>query len=371
MAQAAGRMYEALQQASSVLPPKPPDPTPWQMIKNGVTDAATAIGAFASKLAGITWDAISSVGVTAWNALTGAIEGAASAVANFFSNLAAGAWDKVKALLGISGGAPATGGGAPGKARGGLLGGRGTGTSDSNLAWVSRGEYITPARVVRQPGVLAFLEALRRSGRIPGFAQGGTVGGASVDFTRVQSMEQIAQAINSLAQSIADGFNVVAKEQTLTQGISTILEVINGLAQQQGELVKLFNDLMQYAKANAKKAASDVIAAPPNARGGLLGGRGTGTSDSNLAWVSRGEHIMPARAVRQPGVLAFLEALRRSGGDLRRVLDGMGRFALGGMVTRCDSGLCQRWAGRRHEQRHHSVSRPAGDRRPARIVRRG
>jgi hypothetical protein len=70
------------------------------------------------------------------------------------------------------------------------------------------------------------------------------------------------------------------------------------------------------------------------ARGGLLGGRGTGTSDSNLAWVSRGEHIMPARAVAQPGVLALLEALRRSGGNLSRVLDGMGRFALGGLVPR-------------------------------------
>jgi hypothetical protein len=65
----------------------------------------------------------------------------------------------------------------------------------------------------------------------------------------------------------------------------------------------------------------------------LLGGRGTGTSDSNLAWLSRGEHIMPARAVRQPGVLAFLEALRLSGGNLRDVLDGMGRFALGGLVA--------------------------------------
>jgi len=69
-----------------------------------------------------------------------------------------------------------------------------------------------------------------------------------------------------------------------------------------------------------------------NAAGGLLGGRGTGTSDSNLAWVSRGEHIMPARAVAQPGVLALLEALRRSGGNLRGVLDGMSRFALGGMA---------------------------------------
>jgi hypothetical protein len=72
----------------------------------------------------------------------------------------------------------------------------------------------------------------------------------------------------------------------------------------------------------------------PMASGGLLGGRGSGTSDSNLAWVSRGEYITPARAVAQPGVLAFLEALRRSGGNLGRVLDGMGRFALGGMVPR-------------------------------------
>jgi hypothetical protein len=68
------------------------------------------------------------------------------------------------------------------------------------------------------------------------------------------------------------------------------------------------------------------------ASGGFIGGRGTGTSDSNLAWVSRGEYITPAAAVAQPGVLSFLEALRRSGGDLSRVLDGMGRFALGGMV---------------------------------------
>jgi hypothetical protein len=42
---------------------------------------------------------------------------------------------------------------------------------------------------------------------------------------------------------------------------------------------------------------------------------------------------MPARAVSQPGVLALLEALRMSGGNLRGVLNSMGRFALGGMVA--------------------------------------
>jgi hypothetical protein len=65
-------------------------------------------------------------------------------------------------------------------------------------------------------------------------------------------------------------------------------------------------------------------AIPGNAAGGLIGGRGSGTSDSNLAFVSRGEHIMPASVVRQPGVLALLEALRTG--------SGMGRFALGGVV---------------------------------------
>jgi hypothetical protein len=77
----------------------------------------------------------------------------------------------------------------------------------------------------------------------------------------------------------------------------------------------------------------ETTPAPGHARGGLLGGRGTGTSDSILVWVSRGEHIMPARAVAQPGVLAFLEALRRSGGDLRWAIDRMGHFATGGLVA--------------------------------------
>jgi hypothetical protein len=122
----------------------------------GATTLGTAIqggsdkvGEFASKIAGIAWDSISSVGVAAWNALTGAIQGAI---------------DKLLTFIGLKPSGPATGQGAPGNAAGGLLGGRGTGTSDSNLAWVSRGEYITPARAVAQPGVLGFLEALRRSG---------------------------------------------------------------------------------------------------------------------------------------------------------------------------------------------------------------
>jgi hypothetical protein len=86
------------------------------------------------------------------------------------------------------------------------------------------------------------------------------------------------------------------------------------------------------APAGGGAAGGQVGGSAGFASGGLLGGSGSGTSDSNLAWVSRGEYITPASAVAQPGVLAFLEALRRSGGNLNAALNGMGRFALGGMV---------------------------------------
>lgn len=50
------------------------------------------------------------------------------------------------------------------KAAGGILTGRGTRTSDSNLAWFSRGEYLVRAAVVQEPGVLRHLEELNKRG---------------------------------------------------------------------------------------------------------------------------------------------------------------------------------------------------------------
>ena len=77
--------------------------------------------------------------IAVWQTIIGWINKAIDAVKQFFS----------------MGGGQAAGAGAQGMARGGLMGGRGTGTSDSNLAWLSRGEHVMPARAVRQPGVLA------------------------------------------------------------------------------------------------------------------------------------------------------------------------------------------------------------------------
>jgi len=141
--------------------------------------------------------------------------------------------------------------------------------------------------------------------------------------------------------SIANGWNSV-----VTAAQNAITQMDAGIAERQAKWDQFFaslksgwDDVLQKVR-DVINAISQVPSPETQAsfgggmaRGGLIGGSGTGTSDSNLAWVSRGEHIMPAGAVRQPGVLAFLEALRLSGGSLSRVLDQMGHFALGGLIA--------------------------------------
>jgi hypothetical protein len=133
-------------------------------------------------------------------------------------------------------------------------------------------------------------------------------------FTRsvLSAYNGIDSVFNAFKQGLQGGF------ANINTAIDTLKTSMDGIAT---IIVDVMNTLNQARQSSQAKAG-----------GGLLGGRGSGTSDSNLAWVSRGEYITPARAVAQPGVLAFLEALRRSGGNLSAVLDGMGRFALGGMI---------------------------------------
>lgn len=280
--------------------------TAFQSITSAIQGTSAAVADFVSQLGSITWDAISSAGVAAWNAVTSAIQNTISKLLEFIG------------LKERSGGG---GDSAPGKARGGLIGGRGTGTSDSNLAWLSRGEHVMPAHVVRQPGVLSFLEALRRGRGIPGYADGGPafirghqfIGGGGLSDDIANWIVQIAEANNRTMRALLD----------LTASIEqSLMRIGETLSQSLFSVTKDMNTTVSKLRNRGL------------AHGGLLGGRGTGTSDSNLAWLSRGEYITPARAVRQPGVLAFLEALRRSGGNLSAVLDGMGRFALGGLVPR-------------------------------------
>lgn len=75
-----------------------------------------------------------------------------------------------------------TGGGITRNATGGAIRGKGTGTSDSILSWVSNGEHVLTAEEVEKAGgqdEVYRLRAAIRSGNMPAFASGGAVGRAS------------------------------------------------------------------------------------------------------------------------------------------------------------------------------------------------
>jgi len=81
-------------------------------------------------------------------------------------------------------------------ARGGIIGGRGSGTSDSNLAWLSRGEFVIRAAAVRHFGA-GFFAALN-AGMLPGFALGGLVPRAIPAFAGGGSMSNVTIAFPGL-----------------------------------------------------------------------------------------------------------------------------------------------------------------------------
>lgn len=103
------------------------------------------------------------------------------------------------------------GGEIPGFDRGGWIGGRGTGTSDSNLIRASRGEYMVKERQARKYGDL--LEAINND-RLPGYATGGWVGRAS-------SAGQIPSMGNS---GIVQQFFVDAKGSVLADELMTRMQ---------------------------------------------------------------------------------------------------------------------------------------------------
>lgn len=114
------------------------------------------------------------------------------------------------------------------------------------------------------------------------------------------------------------------------------------------DAIKWFNDLGKSAK-NAQRetaaATTGGAGAEGLARGGEVHGRGTSTSDSILARLSRGEFVIRADAVRRYGT-AFMHAINQMrapagairGFNMGGLVDAIGssmaipRFALGGSV---------------------------------------
>jgi hypothetical protein len=113
-------------------------------------------------------------------------------------------------------------------------------------------------------------------------------------------------------------------------GVSTATSALDGLL---SKLTQAADAARQTASAIASLGIADNggLPAVPFAGGGFTGSGGT---FEPAGIVHRGEYVQPAHVVRQPGVLAFMEMLRRTGGDLSRVLENfrLPRFSFGGFV---------------------------------------
>jgi hypothetical protein len=145
------------------------------------------------------------------------------------------------------------------------------------------------------------------------------------------ALNAIAVALEGFAAYVAGGF--VAAWQAAVDAISAAFEgllgpvqsVIDTIAGWVQGLLKLVQDLIAAIFGAQSASSGDSDSGPDaqkNAAGGPIRGKGTGTSDSILSWLSNGEFVVRAAAVRKYG-LGMLNAL-----------NGMSlpRFATGGLV---------------------------------------
>lgn len=195
--------------------------------------------AFAQQIVGL-WNSIRSTilsvveGVTgAWASLKNTIVGFARQMVEAFrpvveivtlwiARLKEGI-ELARQVLGGSGG----GGESPGFAHGGKVSGPGTGTSDSILARLSKGEYVNTAAAVRHYGT-SFFDAINRMALPRGFAMGGLVDG----LADAMSPSRPAVASSALAGGSRRSLTLVLDGQTFAglTGPEAVMERLETVA---------------------------------------------------------------------------------------------------------------------------------------------
>jgi hypothetical protein len=200
--------------------------------------------------------------------------------------------------------------GMGGARRGGLVSPhgmiRGTATVDGKTSplmsyatggMVSHGDYVMPAHALRLPGVLHMLEHIRQRGTELHHGHP----------PRPAGMGHPAMGPVPIVRRYASGGKVCPEGCQPINAATEIAEAAPGEITSEG--------------------------AGLERRGGMLRGPGTPTSDSIPIHASTGEFIMPAAAVRLPGALPVLEAMRRRGLAVQAARQrSRGRFQEGGEV---------------------------------------
>lgn len=164
-------------------------------------------------------------------------------------------------------------------------------------------------------------------------------------------MQGASDALNAVVKFFTDGFNNLSTfvSGVVTNIVNFFVQGFDGLksyfSSWYDAVAGFFSNLLQKAQAVAQAVASagggggGGSGVQSNAEGGHIRGRGTGTSDSILSWLSNGEFVMRARAVQKYGV-GFMSAVNKGTLSLK-ALQG---FSIGGMVHAMASPAIPRFA---------------------------
>jgi hypothetical protein len=182
-----------------------------------------------------------------------------------------------------------------------------------------------------------------------GFAPVGKAADAAADVVS-KAFQEIATQVTSLQTTIIDEEQFVSPFRRIVEVVTELFSVqlpaalqsagasISSVMSSIADSVEQTLARILEALARARAAASEASSLGGGgdggsgfASGGYVRGSGSGTSDSIPAWLSNGEFVIRAAAVKQYG-LSFLRAVNGMRLNPSRMKLGMPAFAMGGLV---------------------------------------
>jgi hypothetical protein len=151
--------------------------------------------------------------------------------------------------------------------------------------------------------------------------------------TQIIDEEAFLSPFRRVVEAITDLFAVQLPAALQSAGAS-ISSVMSSIADSVEQTLARILEALARARAAASEASSlggGGDGGSGFATGGYVRGAGSGTSDSIPAWLSNGEFVIRAAAVRQYG-LSFLRAVNGMRLNPRQMKVGMPAFAMGGLV---------------------------------------